>query len=444
MTCKDEPMKFLKTRQNLLVGLLLMAWSGLLFAQTTLPTCKGKDVRQWHSCRGIIDEDEYSYAGDFMIGKFEGRGILEFTADRYQGDHYQGEFKNGLKHGFGMYFFANGDKYVGEYQFGKREGKGTYTFSNGKPPLSGIWSNNVLVTKMTNAPDGSKKVNDLQNPEFEKKKIDALKTSILKDRVVDKPEAQTTKVIGKVRDAVAIVIGIQNYKNLPHASYAINDAIQFKEHAVRYLGVKPENVKLLTDHNAQRADILLAFKYWLPAHINSGKTDVIIYFSGHGLSQEQVKQRYFLPFDVNTDLLEETAINQKNLFKQISQAGARSVVVFLDTCFSGVSRVGQTLVQNQRAVNLKQNAEALPAGFSVLSAASNQQVAYGDDSLQHGVFTFFLLKGISAEQGGLNARQVNLGQLAEYVTQKTRLYALSNNKQQDPKFMGDQQQLVVH
>ena len=265
-----------------------MAWSCWLSAQTTLPTCKGKDVRQWHSCRGVLDEDEYSYAGDFMIGKFEGRGILEFTADRYQGDHYQGEFKNGLKHGFGIYFFANGDKYVGEYQYGKREGKGTYTFSNGKPALTGIWANNALVTKMTNAQDASKKVNDLQNPEFEKKKIETLRTSILKDGGFDKPEAKSTKVIGKLRDAVAIVIGIQNYKNLPHASYAINDAIQFKDHAVRYLGVKPDNVKLLTDSNAQRADILLAFKYWLPAHINAGKTDVIIYFSGHGLSQEQV------------------------------------------------------------------------------------------------------------------------------------------------------------
>ena len=437
-------MKFLKLLKNLLFGFLLMAWSCWLFAQTNLPTCKGKDVRQWHSCRGVLDEDEYSYAGDFMIGKFEGRGILEFTADRYQGDHYQGEFKNGLKHGFGIYFFANGDKYVGEYQYGKREGKGTYTFSNGKPALTGIWANNALVTKMTNAQDASKKVNDLQNPEFEKKKIETLRTSILKDGGLDKPEAKTTKVIGKVRDAVAIVIGIQNYKNLPNASYATNDAIQFKDHAVRYLGVKPDNVKLLTDNNAQRADILLAFKYWLPAHINAGKTDVIIYFSGHGLSQEQVKQRYFLPFDVNTDLLEETAINQKNLFKQLSLAGAKSVVVFLDTCFSGANRVGQTLVQNQRAVNLKQNAEALPAGFSVLSAASNQQVAYGDDSLQHGVFTFFLLKGISAEQGIHQSKQLNLGQLADYVTQKTRLYALNNNKQQDPKFIGDQQQLVVY
>ena len=87
-------MKFLKPIQNIFFGLMLLAFSGLLGAQNTLPTCKGGDVRQWHSCRGVIDDDEYSYAGDFMLGKFDGRGILEFTADKYQGDHYQGEFKN--------------------------------------------------------------------------------------------------------------------------------------------------------------------------------------------------------------------------------------------------------------------------------------------------------------------------------------------------------------
>ena len=437
-------MKLSQSFHNIFFGLMLAALAGLLHAQEVLPACKGSDVRQWHACRGVIDDDEYSYAGDFMMGKFDGRGILEFTADKYQGDHYQGEFKNGLKHGFGMYFFSNGDKYVGEYQYGKREGKGTYAFSNGNPALTGIWSNNALVTKIANSQNANNKVNDLQSPEFEKKKIETLRSSILKDRASEKLDAQSTKIIGKVRDAVAIVIGVQNYKNLPYASYASNDANQFTQHAVRYLGVKPENVKLLTDSNANRAEILLAFKYWLPAHINAGKTDVFIYFSGHGLSQEQVKQRYLLPFDVNTDLLEETAINQKNLFKQISQAGAKSVVVFLDTCFSGTSRVGQTLVQNQRAVNLKLNADALPAGLSVLSAASNQQIAYGDDSLQHGVFTFFLLKGISGEPLRQQTRPMNLGQLAEYVTQKTRQFSLNNNKQQDPKFLGDQQQLVVY
>ncbi|MCX7269454.1 MAG: hypothetical protein NT095_02995 [Burkholderiales bacterium] len=86
--------------------LLSLSLSGTVKAQNALPSCKGQDVSQWHACRGILDDADYSYAGDFVRGKFEGRGILEFTADKYQGDYFQGEFKNGLKHGFGIYYFA--------------------------------------------------------------------------------------------------------------------------------------------------------------------------------------------------------------------------------------------------------------------------------------------------------------------------------------------------
>lgn len=437
-------MKIFKIIQNIFFGAILLASSCFVFSQSALPACKGTDIRQWHSCRGVIDENEYSYAGEFIIGKFEGRGVLEFTADKFQGDYYQGEFKYGLKHGFGTYFFSNGDKYIGNYQYGKREGKGTYSFSSGKQSLTGTWSNNDFLTKNNNTPEFEQKNNDLKGVDLQKKKIDKLSSFGLKNNVQNNSNLQNDKVIGKVRDAVAIVIGIQNYKHLPQANYATNDAIKFKDHAIKFLGVKPENVKLLTDTNAQRSDILLAVKYWLPAQINPGKTDVYVFFSGHGLSQEQAKQQYLLPFDVNTDLLEETAINQKNLFRQISSAGGKSVIVFLDTCFSGVNRVGQTLVQNQRAVNLKRNIEGLPAGLSVLSGTSNLQNAYGDDNLQHGIFTFFLLNEISEAQNGKDTKPLTLGKLAEFVTQKTRSFALSINKQQDPKFIGDQQQLIVY
>jgi hypothetical protein len=163
-------MKIFKFFKNIILGAFLFATSCFVFSQSIFPTCKGSDIRQWHSCRGVIDENEYSYAGDFMIGKFEGRGVLEFTADKFQGDYYQGEFKNGLKHGFGTYFFSNGDKYIGNYQYGKREGKGTYSFSNGKQSLTGTWSNNDLLTKTINAPESEQKNNDLKGIDLEKKR----------------------------------------------------------------------------------------------------------------------------------------------------------------------------------------------------------------------------------------------------------------------------------
>ena len=44
----------------------------------------------------------------------EGYGILR----QDNGDVYEGQFRNGLKHGTGLEAFRNGDVYVGNYAFG--------------------------------------------------------------------------------------------------------------------------------------------------------------------------------------------------------------------------------------------------------------------------------------------------------------------------------------
>jgi len=87
----------------------------------------------------------------------------------------------------------------------------------------------------------------------------------------------------KVSDSVAIIIGIQKYKRLPNADFASNDARIFYDYANKALGVKQEKIKLLIDDQADGVEILKALKSWLPANINSGKTSIYFFFSGHGL-----------------------------------------------------------------------------------------------------------------------------------------------------------------
>ena len=44
---------------------------------------------------------------------------------------YEGEFKNGKKSGFGVYFYNNGNKYFGEWQNDDYNGEGTLVNRNG-------------------------------------------------------------------------------------------------------------------------------------------------------------------------------------------------------------------------------------------------------------------------------------------------------------------------
>ena len=43
-------------------------------------------------------------------------------------DKYEGQFKDGKRHGQGTFYYANGDKYEGQFRDDKRNGRGTYEY----------------------------------------------------------------------------------------------------------------------------------------------------------------------------------------------------------------------------------------------------------------------------------------------------------------------------
>ena len=53
-----------------------------------------------------------------------------FTSPR--GGKYEGEYKDGKRHGQGTYTFPDGKKYVGGWKDSKYHGQGTLTSSDGK------------------------------------------------------------------------------------------------------------------------------------------------------------------------------------------------------------------------------------------------------------------------------------------------------------------------
>ena len=55
---------------------------------------------------------------------------------------YEGEFKDGKKHGQGTYTISSGGKYIGEWKDGMRSAQGTQTYPDGGK-YEGSWKNGV-------------------------------------------------------------------------------------------------------------------------------------------------------------------------------------------------------------------------------------------------------------------------------------------------------------
>ncbi|TGZ63398.1 hypothetical protein CRM22_006936 [Opisthorchis felineus] len=83
------------------------------------------------------DRDEI-YSGCWVAGKQEGQGshawhILRVRTTQYTLPNvYDGEWKNGVRHGFGVFHYPNGSKYAGYWKDNMKHGKGNLILKDGR------------------------------------------------------------------------------------------------------------------------------------------------------------------------------------------------------------------------------------------------------------------------------------------------------------------------
>jgi outer membrane protein assembly factor BamE (lipoprotein component of BamABCDE complex) len=244
-------------------------------------------------------------------------------------------------------------------------------------------------------------------------------------------------------DAVAVIIGIQNYKRLSKADFASQDAHKFYEYAHHALGIPKDRIKILTDADADQAAFLKTFRNWLPLHVNKDKTDVLVFYSGHGLPSSDGKSLYLLPYGVDHDLLDETAVDQRKMVAAIQAAKPKSVTMFIDSCYSGLSKNGETLLAGAKPVSLKSSDIGYPAEFTVMTASSPDQISSSSPELQHGIFSFYLMKGMEGDADTDKDGKITVGEMQKYLVDNVQRHAMSLNRKQMPQLIGDASRVLV-
>ena len=228
-------------------------------------------------------------------------------------------------------------------------------------------------------------------------------------------------------DAVAAVIAITHYQSpdLPDVDYATNDAQAVKNLLVQTLGYSASRVLVATNDRASLAQLKPLIKQELRAKVVPGKSDVFLYYSGHGVPNPNTQQAYLIPYDYNPSYepTEDTAYPLKQLYADLGRLGARSVTVVLDACFSGVSdsaQAGRGRAVLKAAipafVAVENPAMQLPAGL-VVTATGPEEIATWDTAHQHGLLTFYLLQAFRGEAADEQGR-VTVAKLTQYLKEK--------------------------
>lgn len=230
---------------------------------------------------------------------------------------------------------------------------------------------------------------------------------------------------GTNENLFAFIIANENYPDAP-VPYALNDGRAFRKYCEGPLGVPQKNITMLED--ATYGSIVGAVeKLKKVADAYDGNASVIVYYAGHGFPDEKQQSAYLLPIDGNGADITTTGFSLADFYKVLGSIKLKSAAVFLDACFSGTKREDEMLAQ-ARGVAIKVKEDRPGGNMVVFTASQGDETAHQMEETRHGLFTYYLLKGLQ-EQGG----DTTMGDLSDYVTKQVRRQSVViNDKRQTP------------
>ena len=232
----------------------------------------------------------------------------------------------------------------------------------------------------------------------------------------------------KDESTFVVIISNEDYKHEEPVPFAKNDGEVFKIYCQKTLGIPESNISFVPNATLNEmsyeldhlAEVLNAY---------DGTARAIIYYTGHGMPDEDSKDAYLLPVDGYSQK-PTSGMSTKELYARLGSMNSKSIMVFLDACFSGARRDGKMLASS-RGVALKVNSDPVGDNTVVFSAAQGNETAYPYQSQQHGMFTYYVLDKMQ-QSGGCTT----LGELSDYVTTNVkRRSVVENKKSQTPSVM---------
>ena len=237
------------------------------------------------------------------------------------------------------------------------------------------------------------------------------------------------------KNSYAIVIGIESYRQkLPAADFAVQDAKLVTEYLTKVMGYPEENIVTVLNDHATKGDFEKYFEKWLPNNVEKDST-VFVYYSGHGAPNPKSGSAYLVPYDGDPSFIDETGYSLKRMYAALGKLPAKEVIVALDSCFSGAGG-RSVLAKGARPLVMNLNTAPPAKNMTVLAASSGEQISSTYDEKGHGLFTYFMLKGIRNEDVVKQDGSLDIPALFDYVKPQVQSIARKKyNNEQTPQLI---------
>ena len=258
------------------------------------------------------------------------------------------------------------------------------------------------------------------------------------DGIKNIPDAKTQNKHG-----VAVIIGVRNYENkVPPVLFALNDAQTMRDYAVKALGYSPDNIIYVQDPTKGQMEEIFGtdktHKGKLFNYLKPGKSDVFIYYAGHGAPDQDTRAAYFVPKDANPDYIKIGGYAMETLYTNLAKLPARKITVVTDACFSGQTGEGKMIIKNASPLAVSAKMPGGNTKINVFNASRDREMASWYTEKQHSLFTYYFLLGLSGEADSNKDKTITAGEMSDYLQENVpgiarRLY----NREQNPVFSGN-------
>jgi len=230
-----------------------------------------------------------------------------------------------------------------------------------------------------------------------------------------------------------LIIGIENYSDLPSVTYAERDARLMQKYYEKIIGIPEENIITLIDSEATKAKIEGLLKSYLPMNLSSDTT-LYVYFAGHGVPSIQDGDSYIVTYDGDPRFIEHTGYKLKTLYSDISALPIKQAVVFIDGCFSGASsRSNNMLMAGTRPALINVEDMDLPSNKIVsMTASKGNQLSNAYPEKEHGLFSYFVFSGLRGPADSNQDNHITLDELYTYVNSNVVKVSRRGGMEQTP------------
>src|SRR5262249_41478745 len=200
-----------------------------------------------------------------------------------------------------------------------------------------------------------------------------------------------------------------------------------------------EGVALLADREAHRAELVSRLSRWLPEAAGDGVELALIYFAGHGVMHRAggSEEGFLMPHDADPDDVVAHSVSMSDVAKWIGGINAHNVIVCLDCCHAGAvlqPPPGGSLRGVERNLRLRPSVVKRLSGNGrfLLASCGHDQESLELEDLEHGLFTYHLLRGLTRDGDLDHDSKVTIEELFRYVSREVGRDASKRGHKQTP------------